>query len=63
MVDTSPKDDRDVRAELPTRHPCPLCSDPRAECWLCGGAGIEPETYKAWILAGRPKVKPDTWNI
>lgn len=58
------EDPRDVRAELPTRHPCPLCSAEfiNYNCWLCHGAGVSAEDYKKWVLCGRPKMKPEGWS-
>ncbi len=58
------EDPRDVRSELPTRHPCPLCSPEFIDysCWLCKGAGVEAPTYVRWVLAGRPKMKPEKWS-
>jgi len=54
--------DRDERMELETRHPCPRCGEiPDNHCWLCGGCGVSADDYKKWVLAGRPKLKPEAW--
>lgn len=56
--------DRDERAEMPTRHPCPLGSDfdPKHSCFLCSGCGISTATYVRWVAAGRPPTKPEGWE-